>query len=293
MTHTVTVGLDGSAASLAATDWAAREAASRAASLRLVCVRDNTPYPYAALARTEADFERARRVCREAADRVALRWPELGTSTQTPAGRPPSVLAEASEESELLVLGTRAMGRLRAHLVGSVALRTVPHAACPVVLVRAGTAPEGPAGDGGPAGRVVLGLGDGDAPADVVGHAFGTAARWGSPLLVLHVRRPSPLLLADVGDDDGDPEGAGATGVVAAELAERLLPWREKYPDVPVTARTVTGSPAERLVEAAETAALVVVGRRVTYTGPGAHVGPVAQVVMHHATAPVAVVPHR
>ena len=51
-------------------------------------------------------------------------------------------------------------------------------------------------------------------------------------------------------------------------------------------------SPANLLVAASREASLVVVGRRVRRNPLGAHIGPVTHAVLHHSTAPVAVVPH-
>jgi nucleotide-binding universal stress UspA family protein len=61
---------------------------------------------------------------------------------------------------------------------------------------------------------------------------------------------------------------------------------------VAVDARALVGSAAHHLVDASRDAALVVVGRRNQHTPVGGHIGPVVQAVLHHAAAPVAVVPH-
>jgi nucleotide-binding universal stress UspA family protein len=53
------------------------------------------------------------------------------------------------------------------------------------------------------------------------------------------------------------------------------------------------GSPASHLIDASRDASLVVVGRRVRRGPLGTHIGAVTHAVMHHATAPVAVVAHR
>ncbi|WP_435059906.1 universal stress protein [Streptomyces sp. bgisy060] len=46
------------------------------------------------------------------------------------------------------------------------------------------------------------------------------------------------------------------------------------------------------MLQAAENAELVVVGRRVRRGTLGAHVGPVTHAVIHHCAVPVAVVAH-
>lgn len=75
-------------------------------------------------------------------------------------------------------------------------------------------------------------------------------------------------------------------------MIEVLRPWREKFPGVDVNEQAVVGSAGSHLIDASRDAALVVVGRRNRRTPVGAHIGPVTQAVLHHATAPVAVVPH-
>ncbi|MFF8600962.1 universal stress protein [Streptomyces sp. NPDC015232] len=78
----------------------------------------------------------------------------------------------------------------------------------------------------------------------------------------------------------------------AGALADALRPWRSTYPEVEVEEGCVVGRPADHLVEASENASLLVVGRRMRRAAIGAHIGPVAHAVPHHATVPVAVVPH-
>ncbi|MFC9932373.1 universal stress protein [Streptomyces sp. NPDC127190] len=51
------------------------------------------------------------------------------------------------------------------------------------------------------------------------------------------------------------------------------------------------GKAGSHLVKASRDASLVVIGRRLRRTPIGALIGPVAHAVLHHATAPVAVVP--
>lgn len=69
-----------------------------------------------------------------------------------------------------------------------------------------------------------------------------------------------------------------------------LRPWREKYPQVDVADSIRLASPSKAVVQAAEGAVLLVVGRREHRLAP--HLGPVAQAAIHHGRCPVAVVPH-
>lgn len=75
------------------------------------------------------------------------------------------------------------------------------------------------------------------------------------------------------------------------DLLDLLEPWRLRYPEVAATAKAVVGSPALQMVEASREAELVVVGRRSRRLPLVPHLGHVAQAVIHHSPAPVAVVP--
>ncbi|MDG9705706.1 universal stress protein [Streptomyces sp. DH37] len=294
MVRTVTVGVDGSGESLAAADWAAREAMRRKVPLHLVHVREPDPFtPPDSFADPEARQHWAQRIPREAANDLAGRHPGLEITTDQLTGRPAEVLTAAAEQAEVLVIGTRGLGPVTGFLVGSVGLSTVARVDCPVVLVRAGTAEEGgPAGTEPPvpARDVVMGLELYRPSDELIEFGFDAASRRGAPLRVIHGWNP-PLVYG-VDPIAVDPRLATDLARESARVLEDALRhWREKYPDVEVKAQAVVGRPARHLLEASEDASLVVVGRRKRRSPIGFHIGPVAHAVMHHAKAPVAVVP--
>ena len=59
-----------------------------------------------------------------------------------------------------------------------------------------------------------------------------------------------------------------------------------------VTDSIALESPAKAVVQAAEGAGLLVVGRRRHHRVPAPRLGPVTHAAIHHARCPVAVVPH-
>lgn len=75
-------------------------------------------------------------------------------------------------------------------------------------------------------------------------------------------------------------------------LDDVLRPWQRKFPTVEVRTQATVGGAGPHLIEASRDAALVVVGRHVRRTAVGTHIGPVTQALLHHAAAPVAVIPH-
>jgi nucleotide-binding universal stress UspA family protein len=68
---------------------------------------------------------------------------DLITEEWVVMGAPRSVLSDATEDHDLLVLGRTGNSRLRQLFVGSTAAYCVRHAECPVVVVRDAVAPEG------------------------------------------------------------------------------------------------------------------------------------------------------
>lgn len=298
MSRTVTVGFDGSAESLAAADWAAREAHLRAVPLRVVHVGEQQPHDYAPFA-TEAvalpGEDRSARMLHDIEAALAYRHPGLEITVEQLAGQPPAVLSTAVRESELLVLGSRGLGRASGRLFGSVGLAVVGRAEGPVVLVRAGAGgadeyradARGIASEATPHRDVVLGLRlPGHSAEAVLGFAFDTAARHATGLRVVHGWNAMPSSRAA-------GEGDGPTVAPEGFLTEMLHPWREKFPGVEVTEEAVIGRPGTHLVDASRNASLVVLGCRRRSVSVGPHIGPVSHEVLQRALAPVAVVPHQ
>ncbi|MFE9647975.1 universal stress protein [Streptomyces sp. NPDC006365] len=300
MVRTVVVGLDGSAESRAAAEWAAREAKRRFLPLKLVHVWEPVPAPMAMapLLGGEAQSEGWGRIACEVVEALRLRHPGLDVTVEQVPGRPAEVLTQAAKDAELLALGSRGLSGIGGFLVGSVGQAVVAQAEQPVVLVRAG----GQAADGhamDPSAvpfaadlsePVVLGL-DTDHPDDtLLTFAFEAAARRVTPLRVVHAWDLPPYFAYGL---PADPElNAVLAKQDAATLAEVLHRWKEKYPAVHVVEESRSGSPAAQLVDASRGASLVVVGRRIRRGLLGTHIGPVTHAVLHHATAPVAVVAH-
>jgi nucleotide-binding universal stress UspA family protein len=297
MPRTVTVGVDGSPESLAAAEWAAREAELRGLSLHLVHAWDWQPY-----ARPVSDDSPHRhwagRVLREATEHLRRTHPGLEiTSEQVPLP-PVTALLAAVDDADPLVIGSRGLSGVAGFLVGSAGLALVAQADRPVVLVRSGTHVEDehqPDADGRPSAAtpyrdVVLGL-DHEHPDDaVIAFAFEAAARRAARLRVVHGWSLPPFYAYGAAMDQTLDDGLAEQETTA--VATALAPWREKFPGVAVVEQTAVGNAGGHLVDAARDASLVVVGRRIRRTPLGAHIGPVTHAVLHHSTAPVAVVPH-
>jgi nucleotide-binding universal stress UspA family protein len=300
MNRTVTVGLDGSRESRAAAEWAAREAQLLGLPLKLVHIWEPVPAPMAQAPLLGAETQQhwTERIPREAAAGIRLRHPGLDVISEHVSGRPSEVLLDAARDAELLVLGSRGLSGIGGFMVGSVGLAVVAHAERPVVLVRAEEMatdehemdPTGIPSAATPFRPVVLGLDIESPDDDLIEFAFAAAARRNTSLRVVHGWNP-PAYYAYGLATDLELHGALARRETTA-LTEFLHPWREKHPDVEVTEECHYGTPGNHLVDAAREASLVVVGRRIRRNPFGAHIGPVTHAVLHHSTAPVAVVPH-
>jgi len=133
----IVVGLDSSEESIRALRWALEEARLRDAELRLVHAYP-TPELVAlpAVVTLPSDDE-----LRAAADQVLdEQLDKVGGADQVPvtrtvrSGGAASVLCEAAEGAELLVVGARGLGGFRGLLLGSVTHQVVAHSPCPVVV---------------------------------------------------------------------------------------------------------------------------------------------------------------
>lgn len=285
----ITVGLDGSPESLAAARWAAGEAERRGAALRLLHAWILLVAQPRDLAREDDQDYWAKRLVRAAHTEVQQLRPDLHIVDELVAGDPATALLKAAGESTMTVLGSRGLDRVSSFFLGDVALHVAGRAERPVVLVRAGARDErlSPADGGG----VVVGAGlHGPGGDEVLAFACGAAAGRGVPLTAVHGLSLPVQAYAPWGID---PDVAEELGHEARQqLSAALRPWRATYPDLPVTGTVRLESPARAVVQAAEGAGLVVVGRRRHRAALTPRLGAVVQACVHHASCPVAVVPH-
>lgn len=284
--QTIVVGIDGSANSEAALDWAVTEASRRKLRLHLFGagirqIRGGEPIYsdwQSDAALTRDALEAADKHLEAALVRARESAPSLIITLESVVDSAAGGLVDLSAEADTIVLGRSGHGPLVGAALGSVALQVVTHAQCPVVVVRAST------DDTTNARGVVVGV-DGSGGSELaLGYAFEQASWRDVPLDVVHTwwtsatRALTPESMSDQVTNQ------------RLTLSETLVGWSEKYPDVEVRTSLPMGPTAFTLTEAADHAELLVVGSRGRGGFRSLLLGSVSQGVLQHATCTVAVV---
>ncbi|MFJ5260062.1 universal stress protein [Streptomyces sp. NPDC088387] len=269
VTRPVVVGVDGSQPCMTAVEAAAREADRLGVGLRLAHALQwssaNVPPgvpPWdrgapGACEVVKGALEEAERRARRAAPRVRVTHEVL-------MGDPATVLASASRNASLTVVGGRTPARRHGGgRRGSVAGRLAAHGCSPVLVVR---------GSPDPAGPVVL-VADGDTAVAraAAEFAFAEASARGAEVAVL--------------DGTRERNASPADG-----FTDLLTSLEKKHPDTAVRHVHIPGGLRRALVEAGAEAQLVVVPAHGPRGPLGALLHPVRRAALRHADCPVAVI---
>ncbi|MFF8606879.1 universal stress protein [Streptomyces sp. NPDC015346] len=297
----IVAGVDGSPESLAAADWAAREARYRRLPLRLVHAWHGEPPALPPAQGRESLRHRADEVLREAASVLAERYPGLTLTGEVLTDAPVAALVSTEERAEMLVIGSRGYGAVAGFLLGSYGQQIIAAAGRPVVAVRSRS--RNSAGDGngnggderGPVpegGEIVVGqLGGPEDSEPALRFAFETAAARGASVRAVRAWSLPPLYAYGPASMAPVDEAGGLVPYEEKALREALSPWRERFPQVRVDEHVEMGSAGQVLLSASGRARLLVVGRRARRGAFGPRIGSVAHAALHLAPCPVAVVP--
>ncbi|MBM2617888.1 universal stress protein [Actinoplanes sp. LDG1-06] len=267
----VVVGVDGSDGAAAAVRWAARHARETGLPLRVI---------YAA--GTSEPVAVSERVLNAA---VVEAGSGLDFSAyEVPGDRVPALVG-ASKDASLLVLGESERGRLATALTGSVAVRVVAEAECPVIVVR---------GDTDPVGPVVVAVDGSRSNEPALAFAFREADRRECALFAVHAWQ-QPLVPTGAGTLAAAATAGAASREEWAAAAQRLLtdalvPWRATFPAVAAYERLVEGPAESAVTHETAGAALVVVGSRGRGQLAGLLLGSTSQALIRDSDCPVAVV---
>ncbi|WP_409332744.1 universal stress protein [Trujillonella humicola] len=290
----VVVGVDGSPGARAALVWALAAAARSGAVLELVSAHPvDFSWTDAHLLDTRRRDEireevredtetRVRGVLAEARQDPALSdvpgVADVAAEVVALPGPPAEHLLARAAGARVLVVGSRGRGGVRSTLLGSVALHCAVHAPCPVVVVHPGAVQPPP--------RVVVGIEDSAMSRAALARAAEEARERGAELEVLAVHQP-------------DPYWTDMYAVAAPPLAESVEAVRDLAgrivgevlgADADVRLRVEAGAAADRLLRAADGAALLVVGSHSTSRLAAMLLGSIALHCALHAPCPVMVV---
>jgi nucleotide-binding universal stress UspA family protein len=134
----VAVGVDGSASSMTAVAWAAREASLLGAELELVTAWE-WPLNFGAPMLLPDDFNPEKdgmALLEETEAAVRRDYPDLVVRKTVREGHAAPILVEASKGATMLVVGSRGHGAFVGMVIGSVSEHCVANAKCPVLVVR-------------------------------------------------------------------------------------------------------------------------------------------------------------
>jgi nucleotide-binding universal stress UspA family protein len=288
----VVVGVDGSPAARAALRAALTAAADRGTGLVVLSSYAGELYWLGGAGGTAPvvmDLEVATR--RLAEELVATVRSEVRGAAAVPVTvevtlePPAAALVGRSAGAQLVVVGDRGRGAVRSALLGSVALHTVTHARCPVLVVR-------PRADG-PAGppRVVTGTDGSAGSRAALAAAVEEAARAGARVEVVAACGPTDTwvdlsAVAPTREEVRDDLRARVEEAVGTVLRDRAHDARVPQVDVDV----VEGAAPDVLVARARHADLLVVTTRGRGTVRGLLLGSVALHCALYAPCPVLVV---
>jgi nucleotide-binding universal stress UspA family protein len=144
--HRIVVGIDGSDSSKSALTWAAQQSKLTGQPLQVIITWEMpTTYGWAAPLPEGFDLEGDAReaASAEVAEVLGAEAATLDLTVDVIEGHPATVLLHESEDAALLVVGSRGHGAFAGMLLGSVGQHLAGHAACPVVIMRDGTAAGG------------------------------------------------------------------------------------------------------------------------------------------------------
>ncbi|OBJ72986.1 universal stress protein [Mycobacterium sp. 1274756.6] len=284
----IVVAVDGSPSARVAVDWAARTAGLRGVDLTLVHVLASpvamtfpeTPMPPGYAQWQEQQGREFVQAGVDLVDEIEADARPTRVRGEIVTGSVIPTLVEMSKHATMLVAGSRGHGWLRRRLLGSVSSGLLHHAQCPVAVIHDEDMPApNPA-----AAPVVVGV-DGSPVSDAaVALAFEEASFRRVPLVAVNAwTEMTPDLVPGL---DFPAMAAEAERV----LAEQLAGWQERYPDVEIRRVVVPGRPADRLLEQAESAQLLVLGSHGRGGFTGMLLGSVSAAVVQSAQTPVVVV---
>lgn len=280
----ILVGIDGSVRGDKALEWACRLAARRGCALALIAVV--SPEVERVAATKEMVNAAVSNALGAAQHYVEEHYPELAVSASSTSGDIVEALVSASEEHDMVVMGTHRTSTIGEKVWGAKGLRVSVATTVPTAIIPADWSEERE-GKG-----IMVGIGPDDvstAAADmgvdlacVTGQPVRLVSAWGVPALLA---RPAKALgggLAPVGDD------------FQRELDRRVAAYRAAHPDLDIVGEAIEGpSPTQVLLDEAEGESLLILGTHARSMVGRALFGSVSYGCLARLTVPTVVVPSK
>ena len=283
MTKHITVGYDGSRASAEAVLWAADQAESRGAALRIV-----TCYGIPATGASMTGLfygeaidgveEGARQLVTKIAGIVSKSHPDVVVRTDVAPGPATAVLGDGLLPDDLVVVGASSHAGAAAFWLGSTPRSLIRHSPCPVAVVR------GPASRGRPE-RVVVGVDGSPAALQALDWAGDEADRQHAELVVVH-GWTYPYLEVDA----TARQGRDLTRVDAACTLDRAIEHAAERFTTAATPLLVEASSSSALLETLRDGDVLVVGSRGRGALTSSIFGSTVNTVLERCAVPVVVI---
>jgi nucleotide-binding universal stress UspA family protein len=279
----IVVAVDGSERNKSAVTWASAEAAADGCEVVLVTAIDDhlLPAPHFSIRSQE---QSALDMLGDIRNEVRHIVDQQVVATEVVTGSTVDVLLDRSKDARMLVVGKRGLGGFARVIVGSTSIAVAGRAKVPVTIVpdtwKHATHVDAP---------IVLGIDPYRPEKHPIRLAFRRAERLDVRLVAVHGwEAPTAYTL----------DAAAVTAMASqweqeanTEFDRVLDVWRERFPDVEVQAVHSHSHPAMAVLDAAEKAQLVVLGRHTDGRLGGFAFGSVTRAVLHYAECPVMVVP--
>ncbi len=279
----IIVGVDGSAPSKVAVDWAAREASLRELPLTIIyispspIVTGDIPMPVNLTERLEKHGQSVLREARSTAGDAVEGSRPIPIDTEMVRAAILPTLIDRSKDADMIVVGCRGLGAVGRRLLGSVSSGLVHHAHCPVAVIH----DEDPMMPHPYEAPVVVGIDGSPASEQATAIAFEEASLRGVDLVAVHAWSDfAAFELPATGFRELEKEAEKT-------LEERLAGWQARYPDVSVRRVVSLDKPAHQLLEQSESAQLTVLGSHGRGGFAGMLLGSVSSAVAQSARMPV------
>ncbi|MFA7497225.1 MAG: universal stress protein [Leucobacter sp.] len=282
MSEKYIIGIDGSEHSKKALAWGLARAAERRADVELLHVADDSFLSESVAFLSEAQKAAEQMLSAESEYAKTLGY-EGQITGRAVVGHPIAEVEEASKQADLIVLGAHSGSRFAGSFFGTRAVKIAAVAHCPVAVVPAEYEAQ-------PDTAVVVGVDGSEASRTAIAYAAEEASMRGVPLTAVYAWMPplTPGLEYLWSEELVSSQRAAAEEAIAigtAGLAER-------YPDLEIKREIVQAPPVSALVQAAEGAALLVVGSRGRGGFSRLLLGSVSHGVLQSLPCPVIVTRH-